>query len=223
MQKVVIAEHSDVLLESLEKALQTEWEVHTFTDSYPVIDTMKYLNPEALILDLNLAPKDGLTILEELFPDLPPVILALTNFTSPYIEAAAESLGVGYMMRIPCKIDEVKRRLSDMYEFYQKSPDAIAKHLRILNLNNKLAGYRCLLATINFLKNNPNLMLKEVYPDVAKLCSLNDSRCVERDIRVAIHTAWENRDSTVWKKYFPNCDKKCPTNREFITCVIEKL
>ena len=118
MRKLLIAEHSDVRRNALTEALQKEWEVHTCVDSYPVIDTMRYIKPDAMIVNLNIGPTDGLSVLRESAPELPPVIMALTNFTSPYIERTAEQLGVGCMMLIPCRTEHIKKRLEDMYNTY---------------------------------------------------------------------------------------------------------
>lgn len=221
MQKLLIAERSDAYTGSLEKSLQAEWEVHVCTDSYPVIDTMKYINPDAMIINLNLAPKDGITVLQEAYPELPPVVLALSNFISPYILQTAESLGVGCVMRIPCKTDYIADRIKDMYQAYIEKPNAISRYLHIFGINTHLSGYRCLQAIIPLFASDPQQLLKEVYPTVAKLCGLNDARCVERVIRTAIHDAWRRRDISVWKKYFP--EDTCPSNKLFVTRIAEMI
>lgn len=221
MQKLLIAERSDTYTSSLEKALKTEWEVHVCTDSYPVIDTMKYLNPDAMIINLNMAPKDGLAVLQEAYPELPPVVLALSNFISPYILQTAENLGVGCVMRIPCKTDYITDRIKDMYQAYLETPNATSRHLHILGVNTRLSGYRCLQAIIPLFTADPQPLLKEVYPTIAKICGLNDARCVERVIRTAIHNAWRTRDRSVWKKYFP--EDKCPSNKLFISRIAEMI
>lgn len=222
MPKLLIADHSELRSDRLKEALQTEWEIHTCTDSYPVIDTMRYINPDAMIVDLNIGPQNGLSVLQEGFPDLPPVILALTNFISPYVAQTAESLGVGSLMRIPCKIDHIKERLTDMYQSHSIKPTMLTRHLDALAIGKNLTGYRCLLAVIPFFKSDANFMLKEVYPDVAKLCGLNDDRCVEHAIRTAIRDAWERRDPAVWSYYFPN-HTHCPSNKEFIARIAELI
>ena len=222
MPKLLIADRSETRSDSLKQALQTEWEIHTCMDSYPVIDTMRYTNPDALIIDLNIEPQNGLSILEEGFPDLPPVILALTNLTSPYITKTAESLGVGTLMRVPCKIDYIKECLTDMYQAHLMQPTLLIRHLHTLGVDTTLTGYRCLLAIIPFFQANPYLMVKEIYPEIARLCGLSDWRAVEHTTRTVIQKAWKKRDPKVWDFYFPG-HTKCPSNKKFILRITQLL
>ena len=92
------------------------------------------------------------------------------------------------------------------------------QHLRVLGINPKLKGYRCVALAILFYAANPNLMMKQINPDVAGICGLPDGNCVERNIRSALGSAWERRDPEIWNCYFP-VHEKCPTNKEFITCI----
>lgn len=89
------------------------------------------------------------------------------------------------------------------------------RHLRGLGVNPKLIGYRCVVLAIMLYAANPNLMMKQINPDVARICGLADGACVERNIRSAIGSAWKKRTPDVWKRYFP-AHEKCPTNKEFI-------
>lgn len=222
MPKLLIADHLEGRQEALKKAMDTEWEIHTCLDSYPVVDTMRYLKPEAMVIDLNIGPQNGLTILKESFPELPPVILALTNLISPYIVQTAESLGVSMLVQIPCKIDFVKEQLENMYQAYLESPSLLSRHLQKLGISNTLAGYRCLLAAIPLFQANPNLMIKEVFPEVAKLCNLSDGRNVEHCVRTAIRNAWKHRDPKVWDYYFPGLTRR-PSNKIFILRIAQLL
>lgn len=227
MKKLLIAEHSEVLANNLEKTLQDEWEIHTCADGYTTIDTLQYLQPEAMVIDLRLPQKTGLSVLEECFPRIPPVTMALSTYISPYVEQTAASLGVGYIMPLPCDMDELKERLADMYESYRNPPNATSRHLRSLGFNTKIDGYCYLLAAIPyFTKNRDQRMLKELYPDVAKMCDANNKNCVERSIRFAIQDAWERRDLKVWSYYFPlneDGDIDCPSNKVFITRLAELI
>lgn len=115
----------------------------------------------------------------------------------------------------------------EMLQFYQQDTSKrAARLLQLLKVSAKLTGYRCLLCAIPMVARDPCLLLKEIYPDVAKRCRLNDYRCVEHTIRTAIRKAWENRDDAVWSTYFPK-DKTggiiCPTNKEFIARLAEEL
>lgn len=222
MPKLLIADHSELRSNLLKEALDTNWEIYVCADSYPVIDTMKYIHPDAMIINLNIGPQNGLSVLKEGFPELPPVILALTNFVSPYVAQTAESLGVSMLMQIPCSTRHLREQLDDMYQAYLEGPALIKRHLQKLGIDPTLTGYRCLLAAIPFFHTNPNLMIKEVYPEVAKICSLTDKENVEHCIRTAISNGWEHRDPEVWEYYFPNCSKR-PSSKKFILRIAQLL
>jgi len=227
MRKLLIAEHSEALASALENALQEQWAIHICADGYAAIDALQYFVPDAMILDLNLLQKDGLAVLEDCFPNLPPVILALTNFVSPYIAQTAASLGVGYMMQIPCPIGQIKTRLTDMYAANMSPPNALVQHLKALQLNPNHAGYRYLLAAIPAFKEDPQQLLsKEVYPRVIAQCNVTDGRSIERLIRYAIQTAWKTRNIRTWSQYFPqneSGDVDCPNVKDFIQALADKI
>ena len=222
MPKLLIADQSEIRSNSLKAALEGKWEIHTCIDSYPVIDTMKYINPDAMIINLNIGPQNGLSVLKESFPELPPVILALTNFVSPYVAQTAESLGISMLMQIPCSTIHLQEQLEDLYQAYLEGPALIKRHLQKLGIDPTLTGYRCLLAAIPLFQANPNLMIKEVFPEVAKLCNLTDRRNVEHCIRTAIRNAWKHRDPKVWDYYFPDQTRR-PSNKIFILRIAQLL
>lgn len=227
MRKLLIAEPSDTLASALENALQEQWSLYVCSDGYSTIDTLKYLTPDAMILNLRLPQKDGLAVLEECFPVLPPVILALTDYQSPYLMQTATSLGVGYIMMVPCQVSQIKARLGDMLSASQTPPNVLERHLKALRINTGYSGYRCLMAAIPAFKEDPDQLLgKEIYPRVAQECGLSDGRCVERAIRFATHAAWEQRDNHVWSHYFPqniDGDVDFPANRDFIKRLAEMI
>lgn len=227
MRKLLIAEPSDVLASALENALQEQWSLYVCSDGYSTVDTLKYLTPDAMILNLRLPQKDGLAVLEECFPVLPPVILALTDYQSPYLMQTATSLGVGYIMMVPCQVAQIQARLEDMNAAAQTPHNILDRHLKALQVNSGYAGYRCVKAAILIYREDPEQLLKkEIYPRVAKECDLNDDRCVERAIRYALEKAWLKRNIRVWSHYFPQNetgDVDFPGNRDFIKRLAEMI
>lgn len=223
MRKLLIAQHSETLVECLDHTLQAEWEIHACMDSYPVIDMLQYIKPEAVVMDLNLHPKDGLTVLEEAKHLLPSAIIATSNVINDEIIDEAERLGVGSLVCVPFTAEYIKEQLAALCP---EQPRDIVWHLHSLGFNPKLSGYRCLLAAISVYASNPNLMMKEVYPDAAKLCGYDNSCCVERVIRTAIGDAWAKRSLQVWAHYFPtnrHGDIDKPTNKHFISRLSEEM
>jgi len=227
MQKLLIVEHSDFLSSAFKDAFCGTWDVRVCADGVCAVDEIRRFRPDAMIINLRLPMKDGLAVLGECFPALPPVILAISTYTSPYVEQAAISMGVGFIMPLPCRVGEVKERLTDMYRSYRDTPSVLMRHLRVLNLDVDRAGYRCLIAAVPYFAEDPRRHLhKEVYPQVAAVCGLNDARCVEHVIRTAVNAAWKKRDIRVRSYYFPlneDGDVSCPANKDFIARLAEEL
>ena len=138
----------------------------------------------------------------------------------------AKQLKVGCIVTIPSRIDYIKDRVNEMYTAYRSSLNSIDEILRTLGISTSLSGYRCLAVSIKKLSQNPTLLLKEIYPDTAKECGLNDASCVEHTIRTAIRSAWIKRNINNWAQYFPlneTNDIDLPTNKEFISAIARHI
>lgn len=109
MRKLLIAQHSKSFADYLRQELQESWNVQTCIGSRPVIDAMQYMQPEAMILDLNLDPKDGITILKEGQSLLPQTIIATSNYVDNEIIDKLESLGVRALVRFPFRVRYIKK------------------------------------------------------------------------------------------------------------------
>ena len=227
MQKLLIAENSETLTNSISTELQDSWNIYACNNGFDASSLLDEIHPEAMIVNLNLQKKDGLTLLKEHFPDLPPVIMALTTFTSQYIEQKASSLGVGCITMLPCKTEYVRDQLEDMMEVYLNPPSKLKQHLFVLGVSPRLKGYLYLLFAVPIYAEDPTQSFtKELYIAVAKECGANDYRCVEKCIRDAVNIAWQHRNDSVWKNYFPpdeNGDIKKPTNGDFIAALAERI
>lgn len=221
MRKLLVAQRSETTIDSLKKALNNEWEIHATMDSYPVLDMLQYIKPEGMVIDLTLTPKNGLEVLDEAKPFLPPAIIATTDIVNEQIQGEAERLGVGCLVRIPFRTEYIKERLDELCSDYPEAARDIVWHLHALGFNPKLTGYRCLVAAVPIFASAPYLMVKELYPEVGRLCGIDDVRRIERVIRIAIMNAWIGRNVDVWKDYFPS--KGRPSNKEFIARLAEKL
>ena len=231
MQKLLIADSSSVFTAALEDALQEQFHILTCADGHMLTQLLPEYRPDVLILNLLLPYTDGLTALQASSYQ-PPLILAIALHMSAYVEHSVTGLGVDYTMIAP-SVESVVLRLRDLQKRYalpQDTTDIHAKtlhHLHLLNIPTHLDGYRQLsLALPLFAANPQQLLTKELYPAVARLCSCKDGRSVEHSIRKAIHAAWLHRDNAIWRKYFligPGGTATCPTNKEFICRLAEFL
>lgn len=224
MRKLLIAEGNEAFAYALEKTFESEFEIRVCRDGRTVAEEILRFCPDAMILNLTLPFKDGLTILQEA-KELPPVILGTTNFVNDYITLRAMEFGVGYLLLMPC-LDAVRLRLTDLLEnqtLQKEDPQLrIATHLQLLKVPSHRDGYQYLCFGIPLFAQDPGQRLsKELYPAIAKQCGCNE-RAVEHSIRIAIEAAWNVRDKAVWERHFPGATA-CPSNKVFIAKMAEIL
>lgn len=229
MRKLLIADSSEPFTDALEAVFQSEFDLQICQDGETALEMLLTFQPDVLILNLMLPFKDGLTVLQE-SAYKPDVILAICPYVNSYIEQAATSLGVQYIMIMPT-VSSLRVRLMDLIAT-TASPKAnltnqTVVHLHILNFLTHLDGYHQLCIGIPIFAKNPNMRLsKELYPAIAKHFGLPDARTVEHSIRKAITSAWNTGNPDVWTKYFPPDSHgalSCPSNKQFISRLIEML
>lgn len=228
--KVLIAEGMEDLRLQLYDALREKYEVAACADGQTAIELLRISTPDILILDLSLPVMDGLTVLETISPNIPPVILCTAKAVPIYAQLAATELGVGYIILKPCRTQAALSRLYDMIKKWEHpvpfidNPQAnIAVHLQRLSIPRHYDGYQQLRVGIPLFAQDPVQRLsKELYPSIAELCNCDNGTQVEHTIRTAIDTAWEIRDKAVWEYYFPSATKS-PSNKVFIARLAEEL
>ncbi len=223
MQKLLIADPSDVLTGALEEVFQNDFDLQCCHDGETALELLLSFRPDALIINLMLPFQDGLTVLQK-STHRPRCILATTPFINTYIEQICQELGVQYLMLLPATVSALRVRLMDMVGSVivpKAEPSSqVALHLHNLGIPTHLDGYRQLCAGIPLFAENPGMLLsKELYPAIAEQFDLPDARTVEHSIRKAIQSAWQKKDPMTWEKYFPANPQgsiPCPTNKAFI-------
>jgi len=218
--KLLVADMSQEMTGALEKALGSEFEMQVCHDGDTALEQLHYFRPDALVLNLRLPFRDGLTVLQE-SDHKPRVILALTHILPDYAERRAVELGIQYVLFMPT-VDTVRLRLMDLIaETQPREASRVAVHLHTLGFRTNLDGYRQLCVGIPIFAKNPGMLLsKELYPAIGEVFALPDCRTVEHSVRKAITDAWARRDIIVWEKYFPGA-RTAPTNKAFISKLAE--
>ena len=122
MRKLLIADSSDDMCYVLKLAFQKEFEVSTCRDGLTALALIKGMRPDILILDLFLPQLDGLTLLQQLQGNLPPVILVSTYCTSPYTYQMATDRGAGYILIRPFKASTAYGHIMDLIKLHFKAP-----------------------------------------------------------------------------------------------------
>lgn len=111
-------------------------------------------------------------------------------------------------------------------EMKKNSEVLIINHLTKLGVPSHLLGYEYLKVGLSKVLENPSLihsMTKELYPLIAKECNSTGSR-VERTIRHAVETSFNNLDPNLQEEYFGNSISSFrgkATNSEFLARVAE--
>lgn len=227
MYRMLIADADESFSSAAATACSGDFEVLTCPDGETALELLLHFQPQVLILNLSLPYKDGLTVLQEA-AYIPPIILAIATYLSPYTEQACAALGVGYILRAP-KINALRVRAMDMLNRWENShtpPDLHAQiglHLHILNFQTHRGSYSQLCEAILLYYLDRNQCLKTVlYPTVAAHCNATSGGSVERAVRDMIEQAWKHRDPVAWAKYFPK-GAPCPSNKVFFDALANML
>ncbi len=227
MHRLLIAESDDVFRMAAQQILSADFEICSCQDGETALELLSSFQPQALIINLTLPFKDGLTVLQET-PVIPPVIIATTATIQPYIEHACLELNVGYLMVSPC-LNALRVRLMHMVNQWQnaQAPEnllsQVKMHLHILSFPTHRTGYRQLCAAIPLYYQDRDVCLDTVlYAQIAELFNKSGNKAVERAMRSVIEQAWDQRDPIVWSKYFPN-QKSCPSNKVFFDAIADHL
>lgn len=227
---MLIADASEEFRTALAESLTGAYSVRMCQEGKQALQILCSLKPDVLVLDLMLPGLDGISLLQEAAEaGLRPMVLATTRFVNDYVLESAERLGVGYLMVKPCDVKATVSRIADLSQHLKpvavSQPDSqtvVTNMLLSLGVPTKLKGFACLReAVLESMRDPGQLMTKELYPKVAKICE-GSAIQVERSIRSAIAAAWEHRDEQVWRMYFkPNQEGllKRPTNAAVISCL----
>ena len=230
MKKLLIADSSAVFLCALEAELASQFQIRSCMDGESAQALLENFRPDVLIINLMLPYRDGLTVLQHTtFP--PSVIIAITPYINQYVHTSLRELGIDYTMICPsvkALCLQLRNLLEALPTFSANAPqELLPLLLATLGFAPHWDGYRQLCSAIpQFAANPGQLLTKELYPQIAKVCKCGSGKCVEHSIRKAIRTAWEHGDRSVWRKYFtpgPRGQIPCPTNKEFICRLAELL
>lgn len=226
MERMMIAETNEPLIDALAQIFSAQFDIRTCRDGDTALQLLMDFCPDVLIMNLSLPYKDGLTILQE-SSFTPPVILVIANYTSPYIEQRCLSLGVGYLMLCPT-INALRVRITDMVNQYHdqaSKPDLRTQaemHLHILHFATHTNTHpRLLDAILLFHRDREQCFKQSLYPQIAALHGC--SACTaERSLGRLIEKAWKSRDPVIWAGYGLNTPAP-PSNKVFLNAIAQKL
>lgn len=213
-------------------------------DGSKIIDSIKQLNPDVVLMDAFMPRVDALGVLTQLREtplEKRPVVALMSAVDNPRFEQVLLNAGADYYFLKPFELNVLAQRLSELAGWQTASePElthtskgndlevTISDVMREIGVPAHIKGYQYLRESIVLTIKDPELMhavTKLLYPTVAKTNHTTPSR-VERAIRHAIEVAWDRGDVDVLSSYFgytiQNSRGK-PTNSEFIAMISDKL
>lgn len=235
--KILLADSSDdgrgLLQSALERSGRFEV-VGSTGDGTEVVELVRALKPDVLVLDLILPGLDGLSILRRLDGEDRPVILAMSNFVRREMVAEAGNLGAAMFVSKPYNEDAMIEHLLRLAEKRSEQfhapglEEMVTAIIHEVGVPAHIKGYQYVREAIMITVENMdviNSVTKVLYPEVAKRYHTTPSR-VERAIRHAIEVAWDRGDIETLQRFFgytvSNIKGK-PTNSEFIALIADKL
>ena len=223
-----------MLQDALEETGQFEV-VGSTGDGTQVVEMVRKLKPDLMVLDLILPGLDGLSILRWMQDEEKPVILAMSNFVRQEMVAEAGNLGAAMFVSKPYNEDAMVEhllRLADNRKenFFHKPglEEMVTTMIHEVGVPAHIKGYQYVREAIMITVEDMeviNSVTKILYPEVAKRYHTTPSR-VERAIRHAIEVAWDRGDIETLQRFFgytvSNVKGK-PTNSEFIAMISDRI
>ena len=209
-------------------------------DGDELLELVRTLRPQVVVMDLVLSGLDGFGVLEQLDGDRPR-ILVLSAFVGAAFGERLPDLGVDYFMLKPCRLSALADRVRQLARTEdgsgadpreeparQRLERQITAIIHEIGVPAHIKGYQYLREAISLAVEDMdviNAVTKVLYPAVARKFGTTASR-VERAIRHAIEVAWDRGDLETLQKYFgytvSNVKGK-PTNSEFIAMIADRI
>lgn len=99
---ILIVDESEAFAQALADDLSPDYKVHICHNGDAAIELLGKIRPDSLVLDLCLPHMTGIDVLKASAYH-PPIILGITNIVTDTVLKAAESVGIKYLFRRPCR------------------------------------------------------------------------------------------------------------------------
>lgn len=234
LTKILIADPSEEFRFVLTQLLEKHYTVLSCGTGSQALALLREEHPDFFVMDMMLPGIDGLSLLGTARAEgVCPPTLVTSLFFQDHIVNALQRQNVVYLMSKPCDMEALVGRIRDLVEefsprlFFRPPPrSVVTAALFELGIPAKRIGYGNCREAILMLKEDPNASLsKEIYPALSKRQG-GSTGSIEKNIRDAIHYAYDHRNDAVWARYFPlapNGQIPKPTNRVFLATVAQRL
>lgn len=228
VKRVLLADYDEPFREELRRAIESTgaFEIVAETgDGAEAFALLKQLQPDIMLLNLQLPYMDGMEILSRAGQAAPRTMcVVITAFQND--NAINEAAGYGardYLIK-PCRTERVVERL---LQLAQPCSNGVVRRIE-RTMQNLCApihveGYRCFVTAESVLKDDPEAIrcvTKRLYPEIAKRRG-STGYAVERAMRECIRMAWERGMQEQLERRYGRRLQVHPTVREFLTLVME--
>ena len=211
MQRLLIADSSNIYAKRLIKELSDEFLIEICTDGSAVLEKLSMFQPDILVLDTMLRGIDSYTVLHTLrAAGHSTSVIVLSDLTDSLTVKRLNALAVNSIIPKPCAVNFVIANIKDL-SFRLRYPNVhdwcveneIDQILLSLSFRMGPGSNKVLWHAVMYRYQNPDCSYtKELCPAVAKLCGGNALQ-VEKAIRDAVGRAFEDGDKGIWQMYFP--------------------
>lgn len=252
--RIAIADDSREIQTTLNEILKEDENIQitaTYSDGLQLLNALRTVQLDVLLLDIFMPNFDGLKVLEEIrSPNskykVPKNIIVMTAFSNDQVMLKSSQLSADYFIVKPVnyphlmqlldeirtsrgKASEVKTNMGVNLNYAKVDIDQEITHiLHEIGVPAHIRGHLYIRESINLVYHDVeilNAVTKILYPTVAAKYKTTASR-VERAIRHAIEVAWVrgNIDAiTDIFSYTISYHKAKPTNSEFIAMIADRL
>lgn len=232
MKRVLLADADELsavmLREELEKT--GDFIITSIRDGRGVVEAVRKLSPDLLLMDLALPHLDGLCVLRRLRREgITPRTILLSAFVSERVLLEAAELRADYFLPKPFAQEALLERVYALSappcrDALTHPALAAVAILHELGFSPGHHGYRYALDGAQLLRADPALLhalTKEVYPCIARRHGTS-AVCVERSLRRAVELAYERSERAVWQRYFPRlAEEEKPTSGLLLATLAE--
>lgn len=231
MQKLLIADTSEVLAKAISRQLQEEFLVLSCSSGAQVLDILPDFAPDILVINTILPEVDCITVLKTLrLCGHKTQVLAISRATQDYVYDQLESFGVCGIMVLPCAVEQLVshiRSIGFVLRYPNRDVCSTEQHLEEMLLSMGFRMVRSSLQRIYWAVMEKYLhpeytITKELYPAVIAHCGGNIPQ-IEKALRDTIRAAFERGKREIWRMYFPECKDRPPTNDTFISTMARCL
>lgn len=173
-------------------------------DGGELIEAVREMHPDVVVTGLTLKRVDGFGVLEaiRMMNGSRPISLVLSNMNKDCVIDLATKLGADYYLIKPINGDLLYRRICQLADISRENPmesddfplRPVAAALRDMGISPAMKGYDYLLTASRLCSENAEYLsglTVRLYPEIARPMGVAP-HCVERAIRTAIQSAWED-------------------------------